>query len=142
MSGTCSLFPPFGDPWPSCLLPSQQCGRSGFDPFVGKNPWRRKWQPTPVFLPGESPWQRSLSRYSPGIAKLPTQLNAFYLVTHSLLCGREGLSVPSTSQRGALNLNMEAWTTLGSSLHRRNCNNLRFLVASTPNRCASAPVLS
>ena len=27
-----------------------------FDPWVGKIPWRRKWQPTPVFLPGESPW--------------------------------------------------------------------------------------
>ena len=26
----------------------------GFDPWVGKIPWRRKWQPTPVFLPGES----------------------------------------------------------------------------------------
>ena len=28
--------------------------RPGFDPGVGKIPWRRKWQPTPVFLPGES----------------------------------------------------------------------------------------
>ena len=28
----------------------------GFDPWVGKIPWRRKWQPTPVFLPGKSPW--------------------------------------------------------------------------------------
>ena len=27
-----------------------------FDPWVGKIPWRRKWQPIPVFLPGESPW--------------------------------------------------------------------------------------
>ena len=27
-----------------------------FDPWVGKIPWRRKWQPTPVCLPGESPW--------------------------------------------------------------------------------------
>ena len=27
-----------------------------FDPWVGKIPWRRAWQPTPVFLPGESPW--------------------------------------------------------------------------------------
>ena len=26
------------------------------DPWVGKMPWRRAWQPTPVFLPGESPW--------------------------------------------------------------------------------------
>ena len=30
--------------------------RLGFDPLVGKIPWRRAWQPTPVFLPGESPW--------------------------------------------------------------------------------------
>ena len=27
-----------------------------FDPWVGKIPWRRAWQPTPVFLPGEPPW--------------------------------------------------------------------------------------
>ena len=33
---------------------------SGFDPWVGKIPWRRAWQPTPVFLPGESPWTESL----------------------------------------------------------------------------------
>ena len=30
--------------------------RHGFDPWVGKIPWRRAWQPTPVLLPGESPW--------------------------------------------------------------------------------------
>ena len=35
-----------------------------FDPWVGKIPWRRKWQPTPVFLPGESHGQRSLVGYS------------------------------------------------------------------------------
>ena len=34
--------------------------RCGFDPCVRKIPWRRKWQPTPVFLPGESHGQRSL----------------------------------------------------------------------------------
>jgi len=27
-----------------------------FDPWIGKILWRRAWQPTPVFLPGESPW--------------------------------------------------------------------------------------
>ena len=31
-----------------------QCGRPGFDPWVRKIPWKRKWQPTLVFLPGES----------------------------------------------------------------------------------------
>ena len=35
------------------------------DSRVGKIPWRRKWQPTPVFLPGESHGQRSLVGYSP-----------------------------------------------------------------------------
>ena len=34
--------------------------RCRFDPWVGKIPWRRAWQPTPVFLPGESHGQRSL----------------------------------------------------------------------------------
>ena len=33
--------------------------------WVGKIPWRRKWQPIPVFLPGESHGQRSLAGYSP-----------------------------------------------------------------------------
>ena len=37
----------------------------GFNPWVGKIPWRRKWQPTPVFLPGNSHGQRSLAGYSP-----------------------------------------------------------------------------
>ena len=38
---------------------------SGCDPWVGKIPWRRKWQPTPVFLPVKSYRQRSLAGYSP-----------------------------------------------------------------------------
>ena len=42
-----------------------QCRRPEFDPSVGKIPQRRKWQPTPVFLPGESHGQRSLAGYSP-----------------------------------------------------------------------------
>ena len=33
-----------------------QCRRLGFNPWVGTIPWRRAWQPSPVFLPGESPW--------------------------------------------------------------------------------------
>ena len=36
-----------------------------FDPWVGKIPWRRAWQPAPAFLPGESHGQRSLVDYSP-----------------------------------------------------------------------------
>ena len=40
-----------------------QCKRPGFDPWVRKIPWRRKWQPTPVLLPGKSRGQRSLVDY-------------------------------------------------------------------------------
>ena len=36
-----------------------------FDPWVGKSPWRRKWQPTAIFLPGESRGWRSLAGCSP-----------------------------------------------------------------------------
>ena len=35
-----------------------------FDPWVRKLPWRRKWQPTPVFLPGKSHGQRRPAGYS------------------------------------------------------------------------------
>ena len=40
-------------------------GGPGFNPWVGKIPWRRAWQRTPVFLPGEFHGQRSLAGYSP-----------------------------------------------------------------------------
>ena len=39
--------------------------RHRFDPWIRKIPWSRKWQPTPIFLPGESHGQRSLLGYSP-----------------------------------------------------------------------------
>ena len=39
--------------------------RCKFDASVRKIPWRRKWQPTPVFLSGESHGQKSLAGYSP-----------------------------------------------------------------------------
>ena len=55
-----------GFPW--WLFPESTCQcrrrkRCEFDPWVGKIPWRRAWQPTPVFLPGESYGQRSLVAY-------------------------------------------------------------------------------
>ena len=47
---------------PTCQCRSERCG---FDPWVGKIPWRRAWQPTPVLLSRESHRQRSLVGYSP-----------------------------------------------------------------------------
>ena len=45
--------------------PACQCRSIGCDPWVGKVPWRRAWQPTPVFLPGASHGQRSPAGYRP-----------------------------------------------------------------------------
>ena len=46
-----------------------QWGRPGLNPWVEKILWRRKWQPTPVFLPGKSNGRRSLVGYNPWDAK-------------------------------------------------------------------------
>ena len=51
--------------WLSGRESTCQCRRRRFDPRVRKIPWRRKWQPTPVFLPGRSQGQRNLAGYSP-----------------------------------------------------------------------------
>ena len=51
--------------WLSGKESACQLRRCGFNPWVGKIPWRRKWQPTPVFLPGKSHGQGSLVGYSP-----------------------------------------------------------------------------
>ena len=69
-----------------------QCQRWEFDPWVGKIPWRRKWQPIPVFLPGKSHRQRSLVGYSPWghkkVRNMTEQLNnILYTCTrHSTQC--------------------------------------------------------
>ena len=48
--------------WLRWLRIHLQCGRPGFDPWVGKIPWRRAWLPPPVFLPGASPWTEEPGR--------------------------------------------------------------------------------
>ena len=61
-----------------------QCGRPRFNPWVGKISWRRKWQPTPVFLPGKSHGQRSPVGYRPQGHKESTGLDCLStLYSHS-----------------------------------------------------------
>ena len=52
--------------------------RCGFNPWVGKIPLRRKWQPTSVFLPGKSQGQRSLAGYSPWMASQKSRTRLSY----------------------------------------------------------------
>ena len=62
------MFSKVGIPGASGKEPASQCRRRKrrrFDLCVGKIPWRMAWQPTPVFLPGESGGQRSLEGYGP-----------------------------------------------------------------------------
>ena len=70
----CLSFPDFTLAFPSGSAirnpPAlQETWRHGFDPWVGKIPWRRKWQSTPIFLPRKSHGQRSLGAIAHGIAK-------------------------------------------------------------------------
>ena len=66
--------------WPSGKESACLCRRHGFDPWVRKIPWGKKWQLAPVFLPGKSHGQRSLEDYRPwGHKKVGHALsNVFY----------------------------------------------------------------
>ena len=61
--------------WLSGKESNSQCRRHRFDPWVRKIPWRREWQPLPVFLPGKSHGQRSLVGRIPWGHKSWTQLS-------------------------------------------------------------------
>ena len=78
------LFTSIGLPW---WLRCAQCGRLRFSLWFGKIPWRREWQPTTAFLPGEFHEQESLEGYSPWSRKeldmtewlTPSHLLSFWL---------------------------------------------------------------
>ena len=68
-----------------------------FDPWVGKIHWGRAWQPTPVFLPGESHEQRGPVGYSPWGCKesdLTEQLTLFHRETRQNMGSQEGQFMP------------------------------------------------
>ena len=81
--------------------PACQCRRHErrvLYPLVGKIPWRRVWQPTPVFLPGESRGWRSLEGTVHRVPKSQTRLNR--LSTHALVNDSlEGVFRVSAGQR-------------------------------------------
>ena len=94
----------------------RRCRRPRFNPWVGKIPWRRAWQPIPVFLPGKYHEQRNLAGYSPyRVARSQTgsmhkQLSFWY--QHS--SNKEVNSKISLFSRAELNLkNWSSWCGCG-----------------------------
>ena len=76
-----------------------KCRRPGFDPWVGKIPWRRAWQPTPVFLPGGSPWteEPTVHRLYYGAAESDTNdwlsTQKIQILISVVFCGSSGMKV-------------------------------------------------
>ena len=80
------------------VVEKSACNAGDMDsiPGVGKIPWRRKWQPTPVFLPGKSHGQRSLVAYSrwdhkrAGHDRTRSHIDNVLIVEEMLICGWDG----------------------------------------------------
>ena len=66
----------------------RRCKRQGFHPWVGKISWRRKWQPSLVFLLGKLHGQRSLEGYSPWDCK-ESDMTEWLRHTHTCYCSGE-----------------------------------------------------
>ena len=67
------------------MIPPNLCGFTGGSMWVRKIPWRRAWQSTPVFLPGEYHGQRSLKGYSTQ-GRTEWDTNEVTLHSHTLIC--------------------------------------------------------
>ena len=76
--------------------------RRQFDPWVGKIPWRKKWQPTPVFLPETFHGQRSLVSYNPWGPKESDMTQVTLHTQRENNIYQVSRSVPSVGQRATL----------------------------------------
>ena len=73
----------------------------GFYSWSRKVPWRGEWQPTPVFLPGESPWAEESGGCSPwGHKELNVTERLTHTHTHTHTSGDLGLSIPMRDSGG------------------------------------------
>ena len=83
-----------------------------FDPWFGKIPWRRAWQPTPAFLPGESHGQRSLGAAVHGVAQSWTRLKPL---------GIQARLAPCSSASGLLVQSQTSWIVAAQSTPKVTC---------------------
>ena len=89
--------------------------RLGFDPWVGKIPWRKEWQHTPVFLPRESHGQRRLEDYSPeGHKELGTTEQLILSLSLWLLHGAQAGGGLSEVSRPGSRWGLLGWRGVGA----------------------------
>ena len=108
------FMPLWGIPrWPSGKEPAYQCSshkRHGFDSWVGRIPWNRKWQPTPVILPGKTgrteepggyrPWGQKRVRHDLWMEHTHTHATPGYLADN--LLKRRDTSIEMSSKPWSL----------------------------------------
>ena len=98
-----------------------QCRRPGFDPWVKKIPWRRKWRPTPVLSPGKFHKQRSLVGYCPWGCKELDTTEWLHLLTLAAakscptLCDSIDGSPPGSPIPGILQARTLEWVAISFS---------------------------
>ena len=103
--------------WLSGRESACQYRRRGFHPWVGKIAWRGKWQPTPVFLPGESHGKRSLG------------------VGYSLW-GHKRVGHDSVTKQQQ---EWQAWTRQSPGLHTHSCHTRNLKVISGMEKGEQSP---
>ncbi|XP_060272457.1 phospholipid-transporting ATPase IK isoform X11 [Ovis aries] len=122
-----------------------QCGRDGFDPWVRKMLWRRKWQPTPVFLPGKSHGLRSLALYEGWFLAL---FNLLYSTLPVLYIGlfeqdvsaERSLELPELYITGQKEELFNYWVILQAIAHGTATSLVNFFVTLWVSQDSAGPV--
>ena len=112
--------------------------RCGFNPWVGKIPWRRRWQPTLALLPGESHGQKSLAGHSPRVTKRHDRGNLAR--THSQGCTSVRLQLTAQNQSAVpkdIFINYDAyvkpciWKTFSQTWHLKGNSKCVYHILTT-----------
>ena len=94
-----------GSSWHSGKESVCQCWKNGFDPWVWKFPWSRKWQPAPVFLPAKIPWTKDPGRLqSTGLQRVGHNWARTHTHTHTHTHTLNGEKFEAFPQRPGIKL--------------------------------------
>ena len=109
-----------------------KAGDRGFNPWVGKISWRRKWQPTDIVLPGKSHGQRSLVGYSPQGHKQLDTTERLHFHFHNIIGLPHWLNGKETVCNAGLTGNAALISGLGRSPSEEHGNPLQYSCLESP----------